>query len=305
MAALSKKLKAEQLITFCTVAKLKNISEAALELGLSQPALSRQLASLQRIAKQSLYQRTAHGIELSKEGKDFLPYACAVTHSMDVAESYLQATNNSKTTTLRIGISHHLITRFTGPLLQKARTYNQNTAALQIKMIEGYSSSLITQLKDNKLDAAIIVGDADDYQGILKGRPAGEDEIGLMTLPDDPVAKDHKIPFSAIAGETLIVSSSESSVYKTIRAIITLNNIKLGRIIEVSGPSAVRHAVIAGQGIGVTLKSFIDSELKAGWLKFVGIENIGLKQSISFVSKDPNTLDTATAQALDALYGQA
>lgn len=302
METLNKKLKAEQLITFCTVAKLKNVSEAALELGLSQPALSRQLASLQRAAKQSLYHRTAHGIELSKEGKDFLPYACAVAHSMDVAESYLQVTANSKTTILRVGISHHLITSFTGPLLQKARNYNQTTASLQIKMIEGYSSSLISQLKDNKLDAAIIVGVAENYQGILKGHPVGEDEIGLMTLADDPVAKDSKIPFSAIAGETLIVSSSESSVYKTIRAIIELNNIKLGRIIEVSGPSAVRHAVIAGQGIGVTLESFIQPEIQAGWLKFVSLENIGLKQSLSFVSKDPKTLDKETAKALTALY---
>lgn len=294
-------IKAEHLLTFCQVAELSSVSEAAKALGQSQPAVSRQLASLQRGARQSLYERTAHGVRLTQAGRDLLPYACAVARTLLRARDYLQGDVGEGPVTLRLGLSHHLITRYTGPLLKAAKQYNQDVHALELHLTEGYSEPLGNQVLSGHLDAALVLGEAHELPPTLTSHRLSEDHICLLVLPDDPIAEQAYVPLSIVEGETLILSSSVSRVFRKVQDDLLHAQVKPGRVLEVSGPAAVRTAVLAGQGVGVTLRSFVAPEVGAGWLKQVALENSGFTVGIWSVAKPPTQLEETVHRALDAL----
>lgn len=296
-----RRIKAEHLLTFCRVAELGSVSEAGKMLGLSQPALSRQLASLQRGAGQRLYERKAHGVRLTQAGRDLLPYACAVARTLEHARHYLRGAPGEGAVTLRLGLSHHLITRYTGPLLKAAKRYTQDTHALELHLTEGYSEPLGNEVLNGQLDAALVLGEMHELPNDLVSRRLSEDHICLLVLPDDVIAEQAYAPLSIVEGETLILSSSVSRVFKKVQDDLSSARVKPGRLLEVSGPAAVRSAVLAGQGVGVTLRSFVAPEVQAGWLKQVGLENSGFTLGIYSVAKSAAQLERASQRALDAL----
>ena len=65
----------KQLKYFLVVAEERQITSAAKKLYIAQPPLSYQLKQLEKEVGVQLFVRTAHGIELTEEGKVFQKYA--------------------------------------------------------------------------------------------------------------------------------------------------------------------------------------------------------------------------------------
>jgi|GEM_PF-920834 len=66
------------LAAFSEVADARSISTAAANLGYSQPAVSRQLAALERLVDGQLYYRVHGGVALTPEGRALLPVVRAI-----------------------------------------------------------------------------------------------------------------------------------------------------------------------------------------------------------------------------------
>lgn len=65
----------EHLKTFCVVAQHKSFRKASELLQLTQPGVSRRIKSLEDELGFPLFQRTPQSVALTKQGKDFLPFA--------------------------------------------------------------------------------------------------------------------------------------------------------------------------------------------------------------------------------------
>ncbi|MEM7738818.1 MAG: LysR family transcriptional regulator [Deinococcota bacterium] len=294
---MAQRLKAEALLAFCKAAQLNSVSEAARALGISQPAVSSQLVSLQTLVGRELYERSPHGIRLTAAGKQLLPYACAVAESLLQARRYLKGDAQHGLVELKLGLSHHLVSRFTVPLLRAERDYNQQQS-LQSLLSEGYSQQLTDSVRQRDLDAAIILGEPKDVAPPLMASRVGEDEICLLVKEDDPFGKQAYLPLTSVEGETLILSSSISRVYKRVQDYLARAQVTPGRIVVVSGPAAVRLAVQEGMGIGVTLRSFVACEVHAGWLRCIALEDPGFTVGITQIHHDLATFEPAKRQAL-------
>ena len=292
--------KAEPLVAFWLAGRLGSISAAAAALGVSQPAVSRQLARLQAVADLPLYQRTSRGIRLTPTGRELLPYAGAVARSLEQAERHLRS-EDSGGVTLRLGLSHHLVTQRTGSILAAAKRYSQQVGPLQVHLVEGYSEALLDQVRFRSLDAALLLSDSDAVPAPLQARRTGKDSICLLTLPDDPIARSSNAPLQVLQGETLVLPSSESQVYRLVLERLHQTGTRPGQVLEVSGPAAVRSAVLAGQGVGTTVRSFVAPEAEAGWLRCIELEGEGFAIGVNTVMQDPDTLGRATVDALDAV----
>ncbi|MER5264783.1 LysR family transcriptional regulator [Actinosynnema sp. NPDC002837] len=75
----------EALRSFVRAAELGQLGHAAAELGVTQQAVSKRVASLERELGVSLFTRTARGVELTLDGQAFLPHARTVVAGVDRA----------------------------------------------------------------------------------------------------------------------------------------------------------------------------------------------------------------------------
>jgi DNA-binding transcriptional LysR family regulator len=62
----------DRLRTFIVVARMKNLSAAAKELGATQPNVGRQMAALEKEVNLVLFSRHSRGLDLTKQGQEFL-----------------------------------------------------------------------------------------------------------------------------------------------------------------------------------------------------------------------------------------
>jgi DNA-binding transcriptional LysR family regulator len=72
-----------QLEAFVQVARTSNFRAAARELNVSQPALTRSIRIVEEALGTTLFDRTAHGVELTPNGRMLLPIAERILSELD------------------------------------------------------------------------------------------------------------------------------------------------------------------------------------------------------------------------------
>src|SRR3954454_1959133 len=92
-----------RVLTFRAVAHQRSFSQAARELALSQPAVSNQVAALEREIGARLLKREPGGLKLTREGEILLEHADAIAERFQLAQAQLRATAQGQRARLRIG----------------------------------------------------------------------------------------------------------------------------------------------------------------------------------------------------------
>lgn len=144
-----------QLEYFVAVAEHLHFGRAAEALAIGQPAVSQQLARLERELGVSLLDRSSRRVRLSPAGAQFLPEARAVLAAVEVARA--RATESAPTapvTTLRIGSSAGLGDRL-GRVLAELETMQPPVVA---ELVTAPTRARLERVAAGQLDAAFVRG---------------------------------------------------------------------------------------------------------------------------------------------------
>jgi DNA-binding transcriptional LysR family regulator len=137
---------------FYEVAKYKNMTKAAEELYVSQPAISKSIHTLENQIGATLFYRSNKGLELTSEGKilfNRIKPALALIYN---AENELQEFQKMNFGELKIGISSVLTKCLLFDVLSTFRIKYPN---IKIIIKNGLTSDLINDLNNGKLDFVI------------------------------------------------------------------------------------------------------------------------------------------------------
>jgi len=140
---------------FVTVARTGNLTRAAEQLHLTQPAVSLRLKHLQTSLNLSLFSRTAHGLSLTRDGQALLPLAERALASAAEVERAALALRNTVHGQLRIGtILDPEFLRLGGFLKGLVEQYPQIEPVLR----HGISGSVFDQVAAGELDVGYYIG---------------------------------------------------------------------------------------------------------------------------------------------------
>lgn len=143
----------KQLRSFLVVAREHQITAAAKLLYTSQPPLSYQMKQLEKEIGATLFQRTAHGIELTTAGITFQRYAKQMVALADDAQDELSQEQDGTSGTIKMGIiSSAGIAILQSQLGQLSKFYPH----LKFSISEGNTFTLVKQLKSQLIDVAIV-----------------------------------------------------------------------------------------------------------------------------------------------------
>ena len=124
----------EQFIALITVAKHRNITRAAEELHITQPAISKQLRLLQDDYQVTLYyKKKAGGIELTDEGRLFLGRAQRIVREHDALKvRFKRPASRARTKRFAVGGTYALASELLPRLLSKFnKAHSRVKTALQ------------------------------------------------------------------------------------------------------------------------------------------------------------------------------
>ena len=95
----------KQLEYFLTVARASGFRSAAEQLGLSQPALTVQIAALEELLGMQLFDRSRAGTLLSPAGRELLPLAREILDHFQQLEDLSVQSQHDMAGTIRLGVS--------------------------------------------------------------------------------------------------------------------------------------------------------------------------------------------------------
>lgn len=235
----------------CLVAIVErgSFTDAALELGMSQATVSRNLASLERTLGIRLVRRTTRRLELTAAGERALRQARRVLAGVDDLERDALGGNAH----VRIGYAWSALGRHTVPF---QRRWAAAHPGLELELVR--SNTATAGLADGIADLAILrrVPPTDDYDLVLIGL---ERRVCAMAA-DDVWAKRRSVTLAEIAARTVAIDAATGTT-------------SLALWPESAPPRAVANTtdvedwltmISAGRAVGVTAESTGDQYRRAG-----------------------------------------
>lgn len=245
---------------FYVVAKTGNITKAANELMISQPAISKSIKNLEQQLGGTLFVRTKRGVVLTEEGKEFYRYIEQAIEFINNAENKFSDLMHLETGTIRIGISTTLTKNFLMPYLEK---FHKLYPKIKIQILTSFSLELIEKLKNGLLDLLVLN---------LPHSSSGDIEIKeVKEVQDCFIVGDayknltkQKLSLDEITNYPLILQSKGSATRNFLDAFCLKNNIILQPDMNLTSYSLVVEFTKIGFGIGYATRDYIKEELNSG-----------------------------------------
>lgn len=138
---------------FIEVANRGSITKAAEKLYISQPAITKSIKELESELGGKLFERKSRGVELTAEGRHIYDKVKPLLSELDSVKDYFSSVRKLKTGILRIGTSTSNITVLLSDALNRFINRHPN---IEIKIVREKAQKLISQLRNNELDLAVL-----------------------------------------------------------------------------------------------------------------------------------------------------
>ena len=253
----------KQLEYFVSVAELGSFTRAAIEVGIAQPALSRQVRLLEVELRQNLLIRNGRGAVPTEAGKLLLEHGRGILHQVALAREELSAARGALTGRVSIGLPPSLSRLITVPLTHAFRAALPHA---QLSLTEGFSVLMYDGLRVGSLDMAVLYN-PESSPGLEMTR-LHEGELVLISprasIRPGHAGKKAGISLVDVADLPLILPSRRNAFRILIESELRGIGRKPQISLEVDGLNAILNLVEEGLGHGVlpayTLSSFDNAE---------------------------------------------
>ncbi len=257
------KVSAEQLLTLLKVAETGSLSEAASQLGLTQPAVSSQMKALAEAAGEPLWKRHRYGVELNSLGQSLLGPAGTVAAALSAAEQLCAEHLGLGTGELRLAASGTPGTYLLPSWL--ARFHRAHPGVL-LTVRSANSGGCLRQLQAGEVDLALVENPRLEIPAGFQRRTVGYDRLILVVPPGHPWA-GRAVDLRELGEAEMLWREQGSGSREIAWQALTEAGIRPKAFLTLSGPEAVKEAV--HQGLGVAFLSEISAreELASGRLQ--------------------------------------
>ena len=247
---------------FYTVSRTGNISQAAKELYISQPAISRAIKRLESNLDTVLFKRSSRGVFLTPDGKILFEKVKGAFVLLSEGEDSILHNRSREIPRLRIGASTTVCKYVLMPRLKDFISANP-----QIRITISCQSTYQTLklLEEDKIDIGLI------------GRPqklSGYHFVPLLQIQDVFVAtrqylenQQQLFPAEPIYHTaTFMLLDEENITRQSINAMLHDHQIQLSHILEVTSMDLLIQFAQVGLGIACVIREFVQKELDEGLL---------------------------------------
>jgi DNA-binding transcriptional LysR family regulator len=270
-----------QLQAFCEVVDRKSFSLAAEKLGVTQPAVSLQVRSLEKRLGTQLLDRSGRRVEPTEAGLKLYRSAQRLLALEEEIVSELAADATGELDgTFEIGAS-------TGPggvvLAQILCQFAAAHAALHIALSVFDTQTVIERVADRSLQLG-VVGAAPRHRGV-EYEPFFRDTVVLACPPGHRFA-NRTVELSELKDEQLIVMQDGAGVRQMIEDELRKSGTRLRDLnvrLELGLQESVTSAVRGGYGVTFISRSSVENDLNAGVLAEARVAGLELEREIHLV----------------------
>ena len=281
--------------TLEAIARHGSFSRAARELNLTQPAVSMQVAQLERRLGLPLLERVGKRAFPTRAGEVLLAHAGRAFRELQAGLEHVQQLRGVVAGRVRLGtsasISVYLLPRALG-------RFRARFPAIDLVVVTGTASEVARSLVANDLDVGLVSLPLRDRE--LTVMPFYRDELVAIAPPLPRWRRHGAIRAAELAEHPLILFDRGSTVRREIDAWFARAHVTARAAMELGNTEAMKKFVEAGLGLSVTSEFSVKADVADRRLAAMRLEP-SLTRQIGLVRRRDKTVAPPLAAFLGAL----
>lgn len=258
------------------VARLGSLGRAARELGITQPAASSRIRSMERQLGVALVDRSPTGSRLTDAGALVTDWAQRIVEAAEAFDAGAQALRDRRDSRLRVAASMTIAEYLLPGWLIALRAQRPDTA---VSLLAGNSAVVAERLLADEADLGFVEGLS--VPTGLDSAVIAHDRLIVVTAPGHPWARRRRpLEATELAATPLILREKGSGTRQVLDAALG----GLARpLIELSSTTAVKASVVSGAGPAVLSELALGEELSARRLVSIPVADVRLSRALRAV----------------------
>jgi LysR family nitrogen assimilation transcriptional regulator len=254
----------KQLATFVRVAELGSFTRAASVLRVAQPALSRQVRTLEVELRQPLFDRNGRGVTLTEAGKRLLAHGRGILQQVQRARQDLEEHRGAAAGLLSIGLPPSLSRTLTTPLVE---AFRERFPRATLSVVEGLSTYMLEWLAQGRIDCALVYNATPATA--FEQRPVVEERLHLVSRrPEGRALLGRPVALAQVAASELVIPGRPHAIRMQLEAALAEAGLKPRVALEVDSVVAIldlvhRHPLHAVLTLNAIVGSLRETALMA------------------------------------------
>ncbi|HUS24681.1 MAG TPA: LysR family transcriptional regulator [Candidatus Binatia bacterium] len=277
---------------FLAVADTRSFSRAAERLHLSQPAISKRIASLESRAGRRLFDRVGRRVVLTEAGETLVPYARRVLEHLEDGRRALSQLAGRVAGRLSIGTSHHI-------------GLHRLPSALRRFVARHPGVDLDVQFMDSEVACeAVLQGRLELGIVTLPTRPLAHlhtrriwpDPLAVMVARKHPLARARRVTLPELARHPAVLPDQRTYTHRIVTAELRKHGVTPDVRLATNYLETLKVLVGIGLGWSVLPESMLDASLRA--LRVPGLK---MQRELGAVWHEQRTLSGPARALLEQL----
>ncbi len=263
---------------FYEVATKLNMTEAADNLYISQPAVSQTIRELEAEYDVKFFDRLGRKLYLTQEGELFLQYVRRILNLYQECAATFQDLRGAKKGKLSVGASTtigiYILTDIIGRFQKQHRGVEVALTIENTRIIEDF-------ILKNRIDFAFVEGPVNSPE--LVADYFCDDELVFIIPPEHPWAERVEVNPQEIERERFLIREKGSGTREVVETALAAQGVQYHLGMELGNTEAIKKAVAAGLGISCISERCIRQEVAEERLRVARIAGLTVKRNLNLI----------------------
>jgi DNA-binding transcriptional LysR family regulator len=287
----------EQLRTFLQVCRLKSFSRAAEKLGMTQPAISAQIRSIEKEVGARLFDRDGGKVTFTAAGRLFEPFAehCLQCHShivVAVNELYRSARGE-----VSVSASEATSLYVLPPVLAQ---YKKHYTRVNLNIVRAEHLRSVESVLNREVDFAVVSMPVKDPRLVV--HVVHRDDVVLTVAPTHPLARRDVVKLDEMLQYPLLLLK-QGRQRTLINNFFDTFDVHPRIAMELDSSELLKRLICAELGMGFLPRANVLDDVHAGLLKIANLEGLRLSRELALIFRKDRTLTHAAQAFLEIATG--
>jgi LysR family transcriptional regulator, transcriptional activator of the cysJI operon len=273
----------QYLQVFVKVVEKGNFSKAAVELHMTQPAVSQYIKVLEESVGARLLERSNKYVRLNKAGEIVYHHAKEIIALYSKMQYLVDDLTNNASGPIAIGASYTFGEYILPHIIARMQVhYPLISPSIQIHN----TKEIIDLVQTHQLDIGIVEGHIPEK--VPNVEIVSEDKMVIVTSPHHPLLSvNNERILEELEHETWILREKGSGTREAADHLFQQFNFIPQKIMEFGSTQVIKESVEAGLGISLLSQWAINKELMYGVLGIVAVKGLPFKRNFSILTHSP------------------
>ena len=267
-----------QLKIFYMAAKRGNLSKAAEDLYITQPAVTKGIQRLQEHYDIRLMDRFGKKMVLTNAGEMLFKIAEKIFDLEKHAEENIREFKQGKKGRIRIQASESFGAYYL-PSIMNPFSKEQPLINISVNILP--SAHVVKNIADLECDIGFISYPIEHEK--VRLREILEDQLVFILPPDHPICRRKHFKPQDLEGNPMILHERGSTPHQVFNEFIEKNKIVVTSSLELSSNRAIKLAVESGLGIALISRKVAHDEIQSGRLTAIPVPDLSIKRKFYLV----------------------